>query len=94
MFRKVENTRRKNAAATHYYHIRDQEGVNYLFSEAQMKAAQNRATANPEDTNYEFEEQERPFWQGMLCGFFIGAMSCVLGYAFSAWITHQGIWVK
>jgi hypothetical protein len=94
MFRKVENRRRKNAAAKFYYHIRDQDGVDYLFSEAQMAAAQSRALANPEDTDYEFEEAEGRFWMGALCGVFFGAMSCVIGYAISELILNNGVWIK
>lgn len=95
MFKKVENKKRKNAASKYYYHIRDLEGVDYLFSESQLKAAQVRANANPEDvSHYEIEEAEGPFWKGVVAGFFAGAISCVLGYAIGNWIMYEGIWVK
>lgn len=65
--------------------MRDQEGVDYLFSQVQIDSAAKRAEANPEDTQYEFEEQESPFIFGVLTGIVIGALSCVVGYALCFW---------
>ncbi len=96
MFTKVENKNRKNAALKYYYHIRDLEGKDYLFSESQMKSAANRADQNPEDVSSveQIEEHESPFWVGAIFGFFGGAMSMVFGYALGQYIIHQGIWIK
>lgn len=84
MLRKVLNKNAYKTANKHYYHLRDQEGVDYLFSQAQIDSAAKRADANPEDTQYEFEEQESPFIFGVLTGILVGALSCVVGYSLSS----------
>lgn len=85
MLRKVPNRNAYKTANKYYYHLRDKEGVYYLFSQAQVDSAAKRAEANPEDTQYEFEEQESSFAFGVLTGIVIGALSCVVGYAFCFW---------
>lgn len=85
MLRKVPNKNAYKTANKFYYHLRDLDGVDYLFSQAQIDSAAQRAAANPEDTQHEFEEQESPFISGVLTGILIGALSCVIGYALCLW---------
>ena len=48
-FYKVTNNKRYKAANEYYYHSRDSEGVDYLFSDKQLTEAKERASKNPED---------------------------------------------
>jgi glycyl-tRNA synthetase alpha subunit len=50
--KKVENQKRKNAESLTYYSVimKDESGFsNFIFTEAEMKVAYDRANRNPED---------------------------------------------
>ena len=49
MFRQVENKERYKTAQPFYWHIKDQDDVDYLFTDSAMKEAEKRAEKNPED---------------------------------------------
>tara|TARA_B100002019_G_C21104743_1_gene515345 strand:+ start:488 stop:760 length:273 start_codon:yes stop_codon:yes gene_type:complete len=49
MFRQVENKGRYKTAQPFYWHIKDQNDVDYLFTDSALKEAEKRAEKNPED---------------------------------------------
>lgn len=46
---KVKNKNRHIHADEYYYYASDEEGVDYLFSKAELEKASTRAIKNPED---------------------------------------------
>lgn len=49
-FYKVLNRNKKSSADSYYYLLKTTEGAKYLFTEEQLKVAEERAEKNYEDT--------------------------------------------
>lgn len=73
MFTKVENKNKKNAALEYYYHARDENGIDYLFSETQLELAIKRAHQNPEDSRFREVESPCTSWGWTVLSFVVGA---------------------
>ena len=78
MFRKVENKGRYKTAQPFYWYTRDQDGIDYLFTESALLEAEKRAEKNPED----IPEIEEPasFAVGLTCGILVGILLPVAMY--------------
>ena len=77
MIRKVENKGRYKTAQPYYWHLHN-DGLDYLFTESQLKEAEKRADRNPED----IPEIEEPasFTTGFTCGIIVGILLPVATY--------------
>lgn len=76
MFRKVENKGRYKTAQPFYWHTKDQDNIDYLFTETALLEAEKRAEKNPEDIPPDLAEPKKKdeFLYGMILGFFFGGL--------------------
>ena len=71
MFRQVENKGRYKTAQPFYWHIKDQDDVDYLFTDSALKEAEKRAEKNPEDIPFPIDEPAS-FTAGFAIGLIVG----------------------
>ena len=76
MFRKVENKGRYKTSNPFYWHTKDQDDIDYLFTESALLEAEKRATKNPEDIPPDLVEPSKrdDFLSGMILGFVFGGL--------------------
>jgi len=78
MFRKVENKGRYKTSNPFYWYTRDQDGIDYLFTESALLEAEKRAEKNPEDIPK--IEEPASFAVGFTCGILVGILLPVAVY--------------
>ena len=76
MFRKVENKGRYKTSNPFYWHTKDQDDIDYLFTESALLEAEKRATKNPEDIPPDLVEPSKrdDFLSGVILGFVFGGL--------------------
>lgn len=81
MFTKVENKNPYVTSREYYWHVQD-NNIDYLFTESQLKTAMDRALNNPEDLPKLAppEDCEDTFSSGFYIGFLSGGLATVLAY--------------
>ena len=81
MFRKVENKGRYKTSNPFYWHTKDQDDIDYLFTESALLEAEKRASKNPEDIpNIPEIEEPASFAVGLTCGILVGILLPVAMY--------------
>ena len=87
MFRKVENKGRYKTAQPFYWYTRDQDGIDYLFTETALLEAEKRASKNPEDipNNYGPVRQDS-YFIGLATGLVVGFACTAASYFIVQWI--------
>lgn len=76
MFEKVENKGRYKTSNPFYWYTRDQDGIDYLFTESALLEGEKRAKKNPEDIppNLVEPKEKGDFLVGTALGFVVGCM--------------------
>jgi hypothetical protein len=89
MFVKVENKGRYKTSNPFYWHTKDQDDIDYLFTDSALIEAEKRASKNPEDIpdNYGPSKHDwNTYFIGLATGLVAGFACTAATYFLAQWI--------